>query len=251
MGSVPSTPNRESTDDPWWPIENQNLTLNPNQIEAVMDDSVEHTHDIHYNDQSQLNITLQNDETESNSEIVINVSSVDVNVNLLKDTNSSDSDDASASHSCVSGDVDKSMDTVKTKSNQSLEEFKEELRIKREKSRSAIAELRNEITGLRKQLAEEKTLNKRLIDEKNGVNATDLLLDDAITTDLSKDVALRSHLADAQLSLQNANAEILSLTRELTGTRKQVSSLKEVIAVSKEMVEIRESQLCQVSRLLN
>lgn len=128
--------------------------------------------------------------------------------------------------------------------NQSLEEFKEELRVKREKRQSAIAELRNEISTLHNQLAAEKALNEQLIDERNCISRND---DDDDIDAASHNHTLRVQLADVQLALQTANGEILRLTSELAGTKKQVSALKDVIAASKEMVGIREAQLHQVS----
>lgn len=142
---------------------------------------------------------------------------------------------------------------------QSLEEFKEELRIKREMRTNAISELRNEISSLRKQLANEKEINKQLKQDRNKenlchicgsiYNSLECNAQQNFTTSIESNVALRSQLAELQFSLQNANAEILTLNTELAATRKQAKSLKEVIAASKEIIEIRETELTQVKHI--
>lgn len=147
------------------------------------------------------------------------------------------------------------------RNSESMAEFKAELLVKREQRQNAIADMRNEILNLREQLAAEKELNIKLMAERNASNRKQALDDDqniglAAETDETIDektpsnsnsIALQTKLAEAQFSLQIANAEILSLNSELSGTKKQVTSLKEVISVTKQMVEIRENQLEQVS----
>lgn len=170
------------------------------------------------------------------------------------------------------------VDDVKTEHRmQSLEEFKKELSLKRQ---GVMTELKAKINCLRQQLASEKEINERLRNEQrnhkcgcNGElikqNTTTGTMTDEINAqkttsgivandddsnqsvsenehDSHNDIALKSDLADVQLSLQLANAEILSLTSELSATRRQVASLKEVIMFSKQMVDIRENQLNQV-----
>lgn len=164
---------------------------------------------------------------------------------------------------------------------QSLEEFKKELSLKRQ---GVMCELKAKINCLRQQLADEKEISEQLRNEQRnhkccGANdasaavcqnkATETSMDEITThgstpanNDLdsmamasgqlehnannNNNIALKSELADVQLSLQLANAEILSLTAELSATHRQVASLKEVIMFSKQMVDIRENQLNQV-----
>lgn len=229
MGSAPSTPHRDGSEDPWWPIENQNLTLSPNESVIAMEEQQQ-------NSNNTVNANRSDFSTENNDEIV-NCDEID---NIVKSDNVAEVTSAIGTCEGVSVDV-----TASHKESQSLEEFKEELRVKREKRQNAIAELRNEISTLRNQLAAEKALNKQLIDEKNCISRND----DDIDTDATQTNGrtLRIELADVQLSLQDANGEILRLTSELSATKKQVNALKDVIAASKEMVEIREAQLQQVS----
>lgn len=193
-------------------------------------------------------------------EIMINVENSD---NVREPTNrssESDGQQSGQSHASVSIIDDSTAEKRRremreAKITQSVEEFKEELRAKREKRQGFITDLRDEITSLRSQLAAEKELSQKLMDDRIATNIAQCLQsydggdaenDDNRTTQ-SKEIALRSELAETQFSLQIANAEVLSLSTELAGTRKQVSSLKEVISVSKQMVKIREDQLDQVS----
>lgn len=255
MGSTPSTPNRDSGDDPWWPIENQNLDLNPNEMDptnsrdlnrieeqadeidgsATSNSNTRNTSSDEESKQSLENIPNTMDEISSDIEIVVPDSS----------------------------EESKSSETKCSHRQQSLDEFKEELRIKREKRTNAIAELRNEITSLRRQLADEKEITKQLKQERNSRNLCQICnsiydslenIENSVQPNFEMNgtnITLRSQLAELQFSLQNANAEILTLTSELAATKKQAKSLKEVIAASKEIIEIRETELTQVTKIIS
>lgn len=255
MGSTPSTPNRDSGDDPWWPIENQNLDLNPNEMDptnsrdlnrieeqadeidgsATSNSNTRNTSSDEESKQSLENIPNTLDEISSDIEIVVPDSSAE----------------------------SKSSETKCSHRQQSLDEFKEELRIKREKRTNAIAELRNEITSLRRQLADEKEITKQLKQERNSRNLCQICnsiydslenIENSVQPNFEMNgtnITLRSQLAELQFSLQNANAEILTLTSELAATKKQAKSLKEVIAASKEIIEIRETELTQVTKIIS
>lgn len=175
--------------------------------------------------------------------------------------------------------------TATTKStvvDKSLAEFREELRIKREQRRTAIADLKNEVLQLRSDLVAERLISQQLrtgMPAANGL-AADPLINQPDGNDVvaaSNDVVvvgnnsadddndanelasparnvenvLRMQLANVNHQLQLANGDVLSLSAELSITQKQVGTLKEVIAVSKEMVKIREAQLEQVSAFCN
>lgn len=229
MGSVPSTP--DSTDDPWWPIENQNFSLDQSPLLNV----------VAMDQQGQSAAAVAINETDRNGES----SEVDHSENLNND---------SQSENCSDAENNKKVDNVERKE-QTLEEFKEELRIKREKRQNAIADLRNEIKSLRQQLSEEKELNNQL----RRVNTYDTSTysetleneDGDGTADESvhgtSNIRLKRELANVQLSLQLANSEVLSLQAELNVREKQTDTLKEVNAVSKQMIQIREDQLNQVN----
>lgn len=164
---------------------------------------------------------------------------------------------------------------------QSFADFKEDLQAKRECRKSALAELRTEIVQLKAKLAEQKEINQKLrrqqckqifIDLDNSIEkgspSTSFSVDDDDDDDdvafakmiqqqendrehydegaHSRDISLRSELAQCQLSLQLANGETLSLSSELNATQKQVLSLKEVIRMTKQMVAIRDEHLVEV-----
>lgn len=234
MGSVPSTP--DATDDPWWPIENQNFSLDQSPLLNV----------VAMDRQGQSAAAI--DEIDENCEI----SEVDHSENVNSE---SPSDISSVSDN-------KNKEENAERKEQTLEEFKEELRIKREQRQNAIGDLRNEITSLRQQLSEEKEVNRRLKQERmcgtsgnsESVETEEILEDiaTAIAENVepevpSSNITLKRELANVQLSLQLANSEILSLQAELSVRQKQTDTLKEVNTVSKQMIKIREDQLNQVN----
>lgn len=253
MGSAASSPNRDSSsDDRWWPIENQNLNLNPNEMET--------TNNSNSNETERLEAHSEDCEASiSSAETRNNEGNFDIEATSSSSNEISGSDMAKvALESSVKSEIS---EKEATNRQQSLEEFKEELRIKRETRTSLISELRLEITGLRRQLAEEKEINKNLIAEQCNEHLCQICSSiyksietpDKIETILPNDetrqstISLRSNLAEVQFSLQNANAEILTLSSELAATKKQAKTLKEVIAASKEIIEIRETELSQVT----
>lgn len=255
MGSTPSTPNRDSGDDPWWPIENQNLDLNPNEMDST------NSRDLNRIEEQAASIdgtASSNSNTRNNSSDEESKQSLE-NIPNTIDEISSDIEIVVPDSSAES----KSSETKCSHRQQSLDEFKEELRIKREKRTNAIAELRNEITSLRRQLADEKEITKQLKQERNSRNLCQICnsiydslenIENSVQPNFEMNgtnITLRSQLAELQFSLQNANAEILTLTSELAATKKQAKSLKEVIAASKEIIEIRETELTQVTKIIS
>lgn len=245
MGSVPSTP--DSTDDPWWPIENQHFSLDQSPLLNVVEMDRQ-GQSAGATDETEENCEIQVDRIENNSEN-LNSDCENRNINKADEQNESSAE---------------GLQSVERKE-QTLEEFKEELRIKREKRQGAIADLRNEITSLRQELAEEKELNRQLKQQRNcsSTLASDTLETEEIieatpgsfnqddeTEQIHSDrsnITLKRELANVQLSLQLANSEVLSLQAELNVRQKQAETLKEVNVVSKQMIQIREDQLNQVS----
>lgn len=140
---------------------------------------------------------------------------------------------------------------VKT-SDQSLEDFKDELRTKRMRRISIVNGLRDELKLLRHQLEVEREINRRLQNgDGESVEESPPLSDEVIESADEKKTAANHHLmaelAEAQLALQLSNAENLSLTTELGYVRKQVVSLKEVVGCYKEMLSVKETEVDQVS----
>lgn len=285
MGSAASTPNRESSDNtsdnPWWQIENQILELNPNRMEGDPNSSSSNRSE---SDQPQVN------ETE---ETVINANNLECESSDGTATATASSLNENANSESANSNIEMNS-SERGRSNerqQSLDEFKEELRVKREMRTNAIVELRNELSSLKQQLAHEKEINKQLIEDRSKENLCEIcssiyksleqpnithdhshvvvgataaavapaalenairdvfagtVKTDARTNPITPSVTLRSQLAENQFALQDANAEILRISAELTATRQQVKSLKEVIKMSKEIIVIRETELSQV-----
>ncbi|KAI9586012.1 intracellular protein transport protein USO1 [Glossina fuscipes] len=176
--------------------------------------------------------------------------------------------------------LETSLAEVHTYHEQSLDEFKEELRVRRLARQSAVQELRDEITSLRRQLATERALSQRLrsgedlqevnvLPQKNDCERTILNVmssqktstreetkdnsnDDADDEDpLSRSRHANIELANAQLALQMSNSENISLRGELSVLQKQVGTLKEVITCCKQMLTIKEEQCNDLKQKLN
>lgn len=245
MGSVPSTPNQEPTSDPWWLIENQTLELNPPAMNTDDENDVESLQGQQINADP---VTVDSNQTENENILVDNIVKISESECEIMEENVEQHDFVLQPIESCSDSSDQIEQSKKSKSQQSLEEFKEELRIKREQRKSAISELRNEMSNLRRELAEEKALNKKLMNERRRCqcNAVDIEEHSSVDEIDSSKASLQSQLSESQYALQMANAEILSLTSELSVTKRQTQSLKDVIAASKQMLEIRESELNQV-----
>lgn len=137
-----------------------------------------------------------------------------------------------------------------------LEEFREQLASKRLARQTAVQEMREELTKLREQLAQEKAENQRLRrqvpSEQLEVAAGATLVaqesqpdpDDENPSSRSRHANIE--LANAQLALQLANADNLSLRSELDVVQRQVGTLKEVICCCKQMLSVKEEQCAQV-----
>lgn len=237
MGSAPSTPSQEGNIDPWWSIENQTLELNPPEMNPNSETNSEQSQQTNADDASVRadDLAVSSSENEAKNESIVAESTVlsETNENNLENLN----------ENCAS-----SSEVKQSNQNQTLEEFKEELRIKRELRKCAISELRNEMSNLRHELAQEKALNKKLMSEKRDCRCFMTNRETETTEDQTDSTAtsLRSQLSEVQYSLQLANAAILSLTTELSVTKRQTRSLKDVVAATKQMLEIRETELNQV-----
>lgn len=310
MGSAASTPNRESSDNtsdnPWWQIENQILELNPNRMEeatsgdpnsssSTRSESDQQHRDPQVNETAISTNDLECENSDGNGSR-IDTATAASSLNMIENSEKGIENDCS-SDSSANANIETNSSSERGHSNerqQSLEEFKEELRVKREMRTNAIVELRNEMSSLRQQLAHEKEINKQLIEERNKENLCEIcnsiykslehqnvshddgvvgcaaaaavasvvvqntvgdvysngnIERDAKTSLITPNITLRTQLAEAQFALQNANAEILRISNELTATRQQAKSLKEVIKMSKEIIQIRETELSQVNKM--
>ncbi|XP_017075880.2 LOW QUALITY PROTEIN: centriolin [Drosophila eugracilis] len=140
---------------------------------------------------------------------------------------------------------------------QTLEEFKEELRQKREARQNAVQDLREEIVNLKKELSKEKAENRRLRKDQAEVyqdESSDTLSNHESDPDDENPISRSRHanieLASAQLALQQAQAENLSLRGEVEVVQRQVGTLKEVISCCKQMLSVKEEQCAQLKMKL-
>lgn len=165
-----------------------------------------------------------------------------------------------------------------------LEQFRSELANKHLARRQAIAERSREILFLREELAKHKKENEDL---KEALNAKKLeeqtrLLNDPDDTSWKerfeklqteneemrsqmseqceelnrhKDLhqqnhELRLNIAEVQQELQQVNAQVVAFEKERQDYQTHVSAMKDVVKVSKQLLEIREHQLEEVSGVL-
>ncbi|XP_030238519.1 trichohyalin [Drosophila navojoa] len=144
----------------------------------------------------------------------------------------------------------------------SLEEFREQLASKRLARQTAVQEMREELTKLREQLAQEKAENQRLrrqtpsepVEAGAAASASVVAQESQPDPDDENPSSRSRHanieLANAQLALQLANADNLSLRSELDVVQRQVGTLKEVICCCKQMLSVKEEQCAQLKMKL-
>lgn len=161
-----------------------------------------------------------------------------------------------------------------------LAEFRKELAIKRKARVKLISEKSNEMEALREALKEEKRLREEAVDENTALRAliaantrpapdtnesareadsgsqehnrmTGLVeeLEKQVTEVRELNRTIRWELSESNYALQGANTETALLNKENFELKNQITALKEVKKVSKEMLEIRETQLKQVRTL--
>ncbi|ALC38513.1 CG4213 [Drosophila busckii] len=138
---------------------------------------------------------------------------------------------------------------------QTLNEFKEQLASKRLARQEAVQDLREELAKLREELTQERAENQRL---RAATTATTELvaIDEQLQPDAddenpsSRSRHANIELANAQLSLQLANADNLTLRGEVAAVQRQVGTLKEVISCCKQMLSVKEEQCAQLKMKL-
>ncbi|KAH8266518.1 hypothetical protein KR044_010827, partial [Drosophila immigrans] len=151
-------------------------------------------------------------------------------------------------------------DTKAAAETETLEEFKEQLESKRQARLSAVKDMREEMAKLRQQLAAEQAENQRLR-HKAGEPPKESQLEseselETVTVDeddenpISRSRHANIELANAQLALQLANADNLSLRGEVEVVQRQVGTLKEVICCCKQMLSVKEEQCAQLKMKL-
>ncbi|XP_050312067.1 uncharacterized protein LOC126747453 [Anthonomus grandis grandis] len=140
--------------------------------------------------------------------------------------------------------------------NQDFSEFQQEFERKHEKRREILAAKKKQFDDLREEvrhLTEENTKLKSLLssrepllDEFNKIVAENASLKQELTCKtqlLEKNRELKINIAQMHQELQNLNGIAVEFEREKEQYKNHVAALKDVIAVSKKMLLIRESQL--------
>ncbi|KAH8361014.1 hypothetical protein KR093_011760, partial [Drosophila rubida] len=145
---------------------------------------------------------------------------------------------------------------------ETLEEFKDQLESKRQARLTAVQDMRDEMSKLRQQLAAEQAENRRLrhkageppkeseLETEAVVEAESQPVDEDDENPSSRSRHANIELANAQLALQLANADNLSLRSEVEVVQRQVGTLKEVICCCKQMLSVKEEQCAQLKMKL-
>ncbi|XP_059614189.1 cingulin [Phlebotomus argentipes] len=148
-----------------------------------------------------------------------------------------------------------------------MEEFRQNLREKREQRQTVIANFRQKLTHLEKEnvklreIIETAGIKVDFEDDFDAKSADIAATSSTIVaspddSDHQQDddddhvTSIKSNLAETQHELQLANANVLSLTSELSAVKRQVVSLKEVNTISKQLMEIRETEVNQLKEKL-
>ncbi|GAB0086222.1 hypothetical protein DMENIID0001_002270 [Sergentomyia squamirostris] len=138
-----------------------------------------------------------------------------------------------------------------------MEEFRQNLREKREQRQTVLAKFREKFSKLKsenaqlKELCEKSGIKVEFEESQSADSAPDDDIDDDSDHQHRDDdddhvTNLKSNLAEAQYELQLANANVLTLTSELSAVKRQVVSLKEVNTISKQLIGIREAEMNQL-----
>ncbi|KAJ8720288.1 hypothetical protein PYW07_012331 [Mythimna separata] len=156
-----------------------------------------------------------------------------------------------------------------------MNEFKKQLDIKREQRRQILARHRTEKEELEKALQNEKVAKLELYESnkllcellsRNNIEIPDNILHLKGNSELTDALAqmteefddlkannlkLRKDLSETNRALQGAYSDIADLNFQNTESMKQIRALKEVVAVSKTMITLREQQLNDLKEKLN
>lgn len=153
-----------------------------------------------------------------------------------------------------------------------MEEFRKQLEIKREQRREILNRHKTEKQELEKALESEKkhrlevyetnrmlrellTRNSIHIPEdlqnsKEVADVTTIIdkMNEEFETLKANNNRLRRDLVESNHALQGANSDIADLQTQNTESIKHINALKEVVSVSKTMINLREDQLNKVSQ---
>lgn len=156
-----------------------------------------------------------------------------------------------------------------------MDEFKKQLSIKREQRKEILARHRTEKEALEKSLQDERASKDKLYENNqqlreliraSGIEIPEQLQSSIDTSEFTNVIQemkegferlksdnnkLRRDLVDANSSLQSAYSDIADLNAQNTESIKHINALKDVVAVSKTMIGLREGQLNELKNKLN
>ncbi|XP_053608598.1 protein Daple [Plodia interpunctella] len=195
---------------------------------------------------------------------------------ILSNTSDQDMeiDEAEQFHDTIDEDVYDNEARAKAKEEEMVE-FRRQLDIKREQRRQILTRHRNEKEELEKALESERKSkielyesNKQLHEllTRNNIDIPETLQSSKEHSELRNTISqmkeefeklrtnnnkLRKDLAESNSSLQNAFTDIAELNAQNIESMKHITALKEVVAVSKTMINLREQQLTELKNKLS
>ncbi|XP_044750919.1 trichohyalin [Coccinella septempunctata] len=157
-------------------------------------------------------------------------------------------------------------------SNQSFDEFSEEFNKKRDKRKQILEQKRKEIQGIREELNILRQENERLrnsqtqersegedgqiefLRRQNQSLREELLemrsREENVADIMEKNKELRISVSEMQNELQKMNSSLLDFEDQKGDYKRHVVALKDVIKVSKELLQIRETELKELKEKL-
>lgn len=147
----------------------------------------------------------------------------------------------------IDGTDDESLEERRDRQRKEMDEFREDMRQKREMRHAYMKKMREEMIDLREKLASEMETNTKLRETLELHGSIGGKSFEEITDENRK---LRVDLSECQMFLQTSNEENINKTLESKALREHIRTLKEVIRMTKEMLNIRDCQVNQMKSKL-
>ncbi|XP_013194955.2 thyroid receptor-interacting protein 11 [Amyelois transitella] len=183
-------------------------------------------------------------------------------------------EEAEQFHDTIDEDINDDEARAKAKEDEMVE-FRKQLDIKREQRKQILARHRSEKEELEKALEKERKSKLELYESNkhlrellanNKIDIPESLQSNKENLELtntilqmkeefenlrSNNIKLRKDLAESNSSLQNAFTDIAELNAQNIESMKHINALKEVVTVSKTMINLREQQLSELKNKLS
>lgn len=153
--------------------------------------------------------------------------------------------------------------------NVSFQSFAEEFDKKRDKRKQILEQKRKEIQGIREELNILRRENERLRNNQTQENENEQVeflqrqnqslqeqiaelrkREENVGDITEKNRQLRISVSEMQSELQRMNSSLLDFEQQKEDYKRHVVALKDVIKVSKELLQIRETELKEVSKFI-